>query len=40
MTKIVKSIKAVDDVTGVVANSPQKKSTVIQSINSNVASKD
>jgi methyl-accepting chemotaxis protein len=40
MTKIVESIKAVDDVTGVVANSTQEQSTVIQSINSNVASID
>jgi methyl-accepting chemotaxis protein len=40
MTKIVESIKAVDDVTWVVANSTQEQSTVIQSINSNVVSID
>jgi methyl-accepting chemotaxis protein len=40
LTKIVESIKSVDDVTGVVATSTQEQSTVIQSINSNVASID
>jgi len=40
LTKIVESIKSVDDVTGVVATSTQEQSTVIQIINSNVASID
>jgi methyl-accepting chemotaxis protein len=40
LTKIVESIKSVDDVTGVVATSTQEQSTVIQNINTNVASID
>jgi methyl-accepting chemotaxis protein len=40
LAKIVESIKSVDEVTGVIATSTQEQSTVIQSINSNVASID
>jgi len=40
LAKIVKSIKSVDDVTGVIATSTREQSSVIQSINSNVASID
>jgi methyl-accepting chemotaxis protein len=38
--KIVKSIKSVDDVTGMIATSTKEQSSVIQSINNNVASID
>jgi methyl-accepting chemotaxis protein len=37
LAKIVKSIKSVDDVTGVIASSTREQSLVIQSINNNVA---
>jgi methyl-accepting chemotaxis protein len=40
LSKIVKSIKSVDDVTGVIATSTKEQSSVIQSINNNVASVD
>jgi methyl-accepting chemotaxis protein len=40
LAKIVESIKSVDDVTGVIATSTKEQSTVIQSINNNVASID
>jgi methyl-accepting chemotaxis protein len=40
LAKIVENIKSVDDVTGVIATSTQEQSTVIQSINGNVASID
>jgi methyl-accepting chemotaxis protein len=40
LAKIVESIKSVDDVTGVIATSTKEQSSVIQSINSNVASID
>jgi methyl-accepting chemotaxis protein len=40
LAKIVENIKSVDDVTRVIASSTQEQSTVIQSINGNVASID
>jgi methyl-accepting chemotaxis protein len=40
LSKIVKNIKSVDDVTRVIATSTQEQSTVIQSINVNVANID
>jgi methyl-accepting chemotaxis protein len=40
LTRIVESIKSVDDVTGIIATSTQEQSTVIQSINKNVVSID
>jgi methyl-accepting chemotaxis protein len=40
LAKIVESIKSVDDVTGVIASSTKEQSSVIQSINSNIASID
>jgi methyl-accepting chemotaxis protein len=40
LAKIVESIKSVDDVTGVIATSTKEQSSVIQSINNNVANID